>query len=408
MPPTVSGGNRTWPPAYVAGANHGGPYADIPWISGILWKDPDVPDRPRRHRRTILRVIVVAELVVAMVTAATVVFAYNHLDSNIDQLPKIPHKVKKPEVTGPINILVMGSDTRDGVGNDIDGQTNDGARSDTTILLHLSADRQTAYGVSLPRDAMVDRPDCEVDGKTVPGGDPVIFNDAFAIGGPLCTVQQVEHLTGIYIDHTVVIDFNGFKDMVDAVRGVEVCIPKDVDDPAHDIFLDAGTRLVSGQEALNYVRERHVLSPNSDIGRMKRQQAFIASMVNRVMSANTLAMPTRLYDFLDAATQSIKLDKDLASISKLVDLASQFKHTDVTHIKFVTVPIEAYPDDINRLQFAPEADQLWKLIRKDQPLGKFAKGSISAGDKVGSPDGGSDGGSAEPDAAARMANGLCA
>jgi LCP family protein required for cell wall assembly len=363
-----------------------------------------VPDRRRHHRRNLLRVILVAELVVAIVTAGTVVFAYNHLDSNIAALPEIEHKVKAPKVTGPINILVMGSDSRKGKGNAIDNQSPDGARSDTTILLHVSADRKTAYGVSLPRDTMVDRPKCEVDGKTIPGADPAMFNDAFAFGGAACTVQQVEHITGIYIDHTVVVDFNGFKDMVDAVHGVEVCIPKDVDDPAHHIFLKAGTRLVSGQEALNYVRERHVLSPNSDIGRMKRQQAFIASMIRRVMSANTLAQPTRLYQFLDAATQSIKLDKDLASIGKLVKLARQFQDIDLSHIKFVTVPIEAYPPDINRLQFAPDAKQLWKLIRNDQPLGKFAKGSISADEKVGKPDQGS----SAPDAAERVANGLCA
>jgi LCP family protein required for cell wall assembly len=364
---------------------------------------------PRAHRRTILRVIIVAELVIALVTAATVVFAYHRLDGNIETLPEIPHLASKPPrapeaPSEPINILVLGSDTRKGKGNAIDNETGQGQRSDTTILLHVSADRRTAYGVSLPRDAMVDRPACKVDGKTIPGADPVMFNDAFSVGGPLCTVQQVEHLTGVFIDHTVVVDFNGFVDMVDAVHGVEVCIPKDVDDPAHGIVLDAGKRLVSGREALNYVRERHMLSSNSDIGRMKRQQAFIASMIGRVKSANTLAMPTRLYSFLDAATRSIKLDKGLDSIGKLVDLAQQLKHTDLTRIKFVTVPIQEYPPDPNRLEFSPDAKQLWKLIRTDQPLGPFAKGAIAADDKVGSPGGGS----TDSDAAERLANGLCA
>ena len=367
-----------------------------------------MPDAPRR-RRPVLRVIVAAEIVVAMLTAAIVVFGFNNLDGNIEELPELEHLAEKPEPKPeqpktPLNILVMGSDTRAGEGNGIDGETGQGERSDTTMLLHVSADRETAYGVSLARDTMVDRPDCKVDGEVVPGADGVLFNDAFSVGGPLCTVQQVEHLTGIYVDHTVVVDFNGFRDMVDAVHGVEVCIPFEVDDPAHGIQLDAGTQYVSGQEALNYVRERHVLSPNSDIGRMKRQQAFVASMANRVLSANTLAQPTRLYDFLDAATDSIKLDKDLASLGKLYDLARELRGIDLRHIKFVTVPIEEYPADPNRLQFAAEADALWELIKNDESLGKFNRGAISADDNVGSPDD-----EAESDSdRERLANGLCA
>ena len=368
----------------------------------------------KRHRRNVLRVILVAELVVAMVTAATVVFAYSHLDGNIEELPTIEHLVAAPEPASagggdgpkmPINILVMGSDTRDGAGNDIDGKAGGGARSDTTMLLHVSADRKTAYGVSLARDTVVDRPACKVDGKVIPGADDVLFNDAFSVGGPLCTVQQVEDITGVYIDHTVVVDFNGFKDMVDAVHGVEVCIPQDVDDTAHGIVLDAGRRLVSGQEALNYVRERHVLSANSDIGRMKRQQAFVASMIARVTSANTLTNPRSLYSFLDAATDSIQLDKDLASLGKVYDLSRELKDIDLKHIMFATVPIEAYPENpLVSLQFAPGAQDLWKEIRKDQPLGRFAKGSISADDKVGDVDD-----EADTDVEReRQANGLCA
>jgi LCP family protein required for cell wall assembly len=360
------------------------------------------------HRRRVLRVIIVAEVVVAIVTAATVAFAFNQLDGNIEKLPTIEHQVEEPQAEGPkmpINILVMGSDTRDGEGNDIDGLTGDGARSDTTMLLHVSADRKTAYGVSLARDTVVDRPDCKVDGAIIPGADDVLFNEAFSVGGPLCTVQQVEKLTGIYINHTVVVDFNGFKDMVDAVHGVEVCIPKDVDDPAHGIQLAAGTRLVSGQEALNYVRERHVLSLNSDVGRMKRQQAFVASMASRVLSAGTLANPKRLYNFLDAATGSVQLDEDLASLGKVYDLSRELEDIDLQHIKFATVPIEAYPPDPNvSLQFAPEAKELWKVIRRDEPLGKFAKGSISADDQVG--DAGDE--ATTDDERERQANGLCA
>jgi LCP family protein required for cell wall assembly len=382
----------------------------------------------RRDRRRVLLVIVVTQLVVALVTGLVISTAYKKLDENINTGRETDHRVKKhPLADGEaLNILVMGSDTRAGAGNDVDGQTEIGQRSDTTILVHISADRKTVYGVSLPRDAMVARPECENDaGETVPAEDPVIFNDAFSVAGPTCTVAQVESLTGIYIDHYVTLDFNGFKDMVEAVHGVTVCIPEDIDDSAHGITFKAGTQELDGQKALDYVRERSS-TPNADIGRMKRQQAFIASMINKVVSAGTLTRPTRVYSFLKAATGSLVTDPDLASLSKLANLAYQFRKTDLDHITFITVPIEEYAPDPNRLQWSDSAQGLWKVLINDEPLPKkYQEDVISADDAPGgtpsgtppasgSPSGGpspsgspsqSPGGEGEQEA---DANGLCA
>lgn len=377
--------------------------------------------------------MVAAQLVLAMVTALVVVVAYRSIDGNIAEGEAINHLVASPsparadvgdsdgdsagdsagdEDLEPLNVLVMGSDARTGEGNSIDGESGGGV-SDTTILLHVSADRQEAYGISLPRDALVTRPDCETPDGTVPGGRLEMFNTAFKLGGPQCTVQMVEALTGIYIDHYLVLDFNGFKDMVEAVDGVEVCIPEDVVDPEHDIYFDAGVQTLTGQQALNYVRERTVLSATGDIGRMKRQQAFIASMVNKVVSAGTLSRPTRVYDFLDAATSSIVVDEDLDSVGRLVDLSLQFRDTGLSDINFLTVPIAAYEPDPNRLVWTNRADRLWKRVRADRPLGgQLAEGSLSAADGVGTPGGGNRGrgnksGRTEEQKAAREAAGLC-
>ncbi len=226
---------------------------------------------------------------------------------------------------------------------------------------------------------MVARPDCEDDeGKTVPGADPVIFNEAYSLAGPTCTVGQVESLTGIYIDHYVTVDFNGFKDMVEAVHGVTVCIPEDVDDSAHGITFEAGTQELDGQQALDYVRERSS-TPNADIGRMKRQQAFVASMINKVVSAGTLTQPTRVYSFLKAVTGSVVTDPDLASLSKLANLAYQFRKTNLDDITFITVPFEEYAPDPNRLQWSDSAAGLWKILLKDEPLPKkYREDKISA------------------------------
>ncbi len=349
------------------------------------------------HRRSVLLVIVVTQLVVALVTGLVIWLAYDKLDGNIKPGREPDHRVKKQPLSDgeALNILVMGSDTRAGPGNDIDSETGIGERSDTTILVHVSADRKTVYGISLPRDAMVARPECENgDGETVPGADPVIFNDAFSLAGPTCTVAQVESLTGIYIDHYVTIDFNGFKDMVEAVHGVTVCIPEAVDDSAHGITFDAGTQELDGQQALDYVRERSS-TPNADIGRMKRQQAFVASMINKVVSAGTLTKPTRVYSFLEAVTGSVVTDPDLASLSKLANLAYQFRRTNLDNITFITVPFEEYAPDPNRLQWSDSAAGLWKILLNDQPLPKrYREDKISADQTPGGSASGSSAGSA--------------
>jgi LCP family protein required for cell wall assembly len=344
----------------------------------------------RRQRRNVLIVIVVTQLVIALVTALVISTAYKKLDDNFAEGGEIEHQATKKHLIGgePLNILVMGSDTRVGAGNDLDGQTDIGQRSDTTILVHVSADRKTVYGVSLPRDAMVKRPECtDADGRKVAGVELDIFNAAYSLAGPTCTAKQVELLTGLYIDHYVTIDFNGFKEMVEAVHGVTVCIPDDVDDSAHGITFEAGTQELDGQQALDYVRERSS-TPNADIGRMKRQQAFLASMINKVVSAGTLTRPSRVYNFLEAATGSITTDPDLSSLSKLVNLAWQFRKTDLDHISFITVPIEEYPEDPNRLIWSDDAAGLWKVILDDKPLPKRYKEDVISADKPpGTPSG---------------------
>ena len=369
-------------------------------------------------RRIVLRVILVTLVVLALTTAVTVMVAYSKVDSNVLPGPDIPDQEPKPKAVGgePLNIVVMGSDSREGEGNDIDGETGTGRRSDTTILVHVSGDRTEVYGVSLPRDALVTRPDCEgEDGEVVEGGELEMFNTAFSLGGEACTVQMIHELTGIYIDHYVSVDFNGFKEMVDAVDGVTVCIPEAIDDPKTGISFEAGTQELDGEQSLDYVRERTQLSANSDIGRMKRQQVFVASMINKVISAGTLTRPYRVYKFVDAATQSITPDPELASLDKLAKLARQFRETDLADIEFVTVPFMAYEPDPNRLVWAPEADELWKRIIADKPLNKKLSGQVvSADDSVGTPspsdgpspsDDGTPGG--DVDASAEE-NGLCA
>ena len=259
-----------------------------------------------------------------------------------------------------------------------------GNASDTTILFHLSADRERAYGVSIPRDTIVDRPACKTEegGKTEPATD-VMWNEAFSIGGPTCTVQQFETLTGVFIDHIVVVNFAGFEDMVDAIGGVPVCIPEDIVDPEHGINIPAGTREIEGREALNYVRARYTLGDGSDIGRIKRQQAFIAAMADKVISADTLARVDKLANFLNAATRSLTVDEGLESVIDIARIGVSFQGIGLGNIQFLTAPNGYYPSDselAGRVFLLDSAQRMWDQLAADEPLAKkFTSDAISAG-----------------------------
>lgn len=389
----------------------------------------------RRRRRgskrhVVAKVIVATFVVLSMATGLGVVFFARQLNDNLtvldltEQIPDRPEKKLSKLPKEPINILVMGSDDRDGEGNNIDGLTGGGARSDTTLLFHLSADRENAYGISIPRDTLVDRPDCiDEDGDTIPGATNVMWNEAFGVGGPACTITQFEEVTGVFVDHFVVVDFNGFQDMVDAIDGVEVCIPEDIEDPAHGINIPAGTREIKGKEALSYVRARYGLGDGSDIGRVKRQQAFVAAMANKVISNGVLARFDRLVPFLTAATESLVVDKDMGNIFKIGRVGLGFKNIGLDNIKFITVPFQYSTEQPGRVEFLPEAEALWQRVINDEPLSRrLSEDVITAGDGVdgtGSPDGSPSGTpGADPSdpgtpddtegAAAREQVGLCA
>jgi LCP family protein required for cell wall assembly len=312
------------------------------------------------------------------------VVLYRHLDKNINGIPMDgalgtdrPTHAKVAGKTQPLNVLVMGSDSR--TGTHIGGVTP--GLSDTAILLHLSADRKRAYGVSIPRDTMVQRPDCRSkDGQsTVPGG-LTQFNQAYNVGGPLCTVKTVEQITDVRIDHFMVINFAGFKDMVNAVHGVTVCVPEEVDDRTGHIHLPAGTYKVNGNRALDYVRVRYGIgAATGDIGRMKRQQAFISAMIKKVDSKGTLVNPVRLYTFLDAATRSLTTDSGLAHLSELASLSKSLKSIGLDNVQFITAPNRDYPPNPNRLELTPEARAVWRKLRLDEPLDALATDAISPG-----------------------------
>lgn len=341
---------------------------------------------PARRRgtgatHTVAKVLVGSLVALAVVTGVGVTLVYRQLDSNIGriELGPLPDR-PDPGPSGALNVLVLGSDSRQGQGNGLDQESGGG--SDTTILLHLSADRTGAYGVSIPRDSVVDRPACVTDRGTEPAEDGALWNAAFNVGGAGCTLQQFEALTGIRADNIVVVDFSGFKKMVDAVGGVEICTPDAIDDEKSGLVLDAGTQTISGDQALAYVRTRESVGDGSDLGRIKRQQAFVAAMAAKAVSGKVLANPVRLYSLLKAVTKSV--DTDFDSLADLAGLANQFQGVGLQRIQFVTVPVADAPDDPAHVVWTDEAQDLWTKILADAPLGKLREGAITAADPAGS------------------------
>ncbi len=339
--------------------------------------------REPRPRRTVVGVIIASLAALGLLTGLGVVLVYQSWNDNL-QHPTFIGKNRPAKKTKALNILVMGTDTRDCAGCKIDGEAG-GGLSDTTILFHLSANRKFAYGISIPRDTAVMRPACyESDDTEIPASTTYEkWNAAYAVGGPGCTRQQLEQLTGVHVDRFVVVDFAQFKDMVDALDGVEICLPAAIDDPAHDIHLKAGTREVDGKEALAYARVRYGISGGIDPYRTRRQQALIGAMIDKALTAGMLARPDKLASFISAATT--QLATDFKSVAAMAKVAASAKGIGAGDIRFITTPWTLQTDKISgAVEWLPSVDKLWQLVIDDKPLTKeFLDQSISAGDGPG-------------------------
>ncbi|MGI9092365.1 MAG: LCP family protein [Mycobacteriales bacterium] len=306
----------------------------------------------RGKRRLWLRLLLWTSgaLVFVLVAAALMgFFTYRHYDARIHRIPHVlkpsdPHIVEPTRQLNADNFLLIGSDTREGKDAGYESSTGQvvGARSDTTILAHLSPDGGKATLVSFPRDSWVHVPACAEAGGKIHPPYTGMFNSAYALGGPACTVALVQALTGIEVTHYAEVDFVGFRNMVSALDGVPVCSPTAVYDSESGLRLHKGEQVITGAQALAYVRARYGLGNGSDLGRIKRQQQFLASIVRVATSSKTLFDPGKLKKFLDAATASLTLDSG-THLKDLYSLAKTLEHLDPAHTNFYTAPI-ANPD----------------------------------------------------------------
>ncbi|WP_308249945.1 LCP family protein [Sphaerisporangium fuscum] len=307
---------------------------------------------------------------VAVAGSATLVGAYTKLSGNIKHISVDDKDLgnRPAKVSKAINILMVGSDTRAGA-NKKYGHQDLGERTDTIILAHLSPNRDNALLISFPRDSLVQLPACPAkNGLMGQKAHVGMINESFNFGGITCTWRTIEGLTGIHIDHFVKVDFTGFKSMVNALGGVEICVPKPINDVKAMLHLPAGRQVVKGEQALGYVRVRYSIGDGSDIGRIQRQQMFLASMIKKAMSGATLTDPAKLFGFLDAATKSVTTDPAL-NVGVMKDLALSAKGMAAGNIHFVTTPWRYSLTQPGRVEWVqPQAKQLFQLVATDTKI----------------------------------------
>ncbi|MEU0041892.1 LCP family protein [Streptomyces werraensis] len=339
--------------------------------------------RPKKKRRT-GRIVLLSLLVLVLALGGTAYWLYSGLDGNIDGVD-INEAIgdDRPEKlpTSGQNVLILGSDSRAGDNAELNTGKIAGARSDTALVMHIPEGRTQAVAVSIPRDTLVTRPECkDADGSTVAGAERVMFNSIYSQVGPACVVKTVEKMSGVRMDHYVEIDFAGFKDLVDAIGGVEVTVDQDIHDKSSGLDLTAGTHRLDGTQSLQFVRTRHGIGDGSDLGRIGLQQEFMIALLSEIKKQDLLGSPTKTYKIADTLTAALTTDSELASLTALAEFGRSMNGVDPGSMETIMLPVEYDKKDPNRVVAAePQASTLWKAIRSDQEIPESAKKSPATG-----------------------------
>ncbi len=297
---------------------------------------------------------------------------------------------KRPHYTAGLNILIIGSDSRQGLGRKF-GADVVGARSDTSMLLHIAPGHTRADIISFPRDSMVPVLACADDQQGHPGqgAQPGVLerlNATFSAGGAPCLWKTLEQETGIRIQHFVELNFSGFQSIVNDVGGVPVCLPFAINNPESRLRLPAGKRVVNGAQALAFVRLRENIGEGSDTQRIQRQQYFLAAVMQKLKSTNLLAQPNRIYSVVRDVARSLTTDQGL-DLSTMLRIANSMKSLSSGAVQLVTVPVVPYAGDpAAELSWEqPQADRMFRAIEADRNLPAAAKARGTAAGTGGRP-----------------------
>jgi len=343
---------------------------------------------PSRHRK-ILKYVSLCLALIFLAVAGTGYYLLHHVLGNVETVSLAGLKSRpaaaKPDPQGqtPLNILILGSQTRDGqtLATHVGNSTKDGTDlSDTAMLLHIAADRQWADVVSIPRDLFVSIPSCQDranPGQTDAAQSEAQFYDAMGEGGPACAVATVEGMTNIRIDHFVELTFDAFIQLTDAVGGVQVCIPSPgINDPDYSgLVLSAGLHTITGNEALAFVRDRHGLATGMDTQRIRMQQMFMTSLFDKLTSNGTMDDPITLYKIATSLSSNVTVDTGLDNLSTMISIAESVGSISKKYIQYLTAPYTldtpgeySYDEAGEHSSPGPGFDQLWTYLRNDQPI----------------------------------------
>lgn len=384
-------------PAHLNPRGRHGDGLDVPeGPEGGSASGPAAAGKRKRSKKRIVAWIAGGLACVLVIGAVTGVIAVDRILSKIRHADVFCHGCNRPSggVVGDLNILVVGSDSRSGLTraqqNQLHVGSDAGRRSDTMILLHIPRGGGKAVIVSLPRDSYVLIPaHKDAAGRTIPASHNKL-NAAYSIGGPELTIRTIEANTHVRIDHYIEVNFLGFVKIVNALGGVTVCTSTPINDPVHydpathgyvgsGLKLPRGKSHINGAEALSYVRARE-FDPTADLGRIKRQQKFMAALLQQATSAGTLIDLPKLYDVLSAAASSLLTDKSFGA-SQIRRLAQKLHSMSAAHVELLTVPLVPGSHNTavgNVVTWDPVlAPQLFNDLTRDLPVGGPESGATA-------------------------------
>jgi LCP family protein required for cell wall assembly len=314
--------------------------------------------RKARQQRTVIVVCTLLSIVVLVVATGTWALT-GYINSHVS---RVSAGTAGAPSTGPLNILVAGVDRRTGLTRAQQLRLHVGrvasSNSDTLMIVHVAADHRSVSVVSLPRDSWVE----------IPGHGMNKINAAFGLGGPKLMVRTVEQNTGLVINDYAEVNFLGFVKIVNALGGVDICLPTAVNDPYSGLDMSAGKHHVNGIQALMFARDRHSFAL-SDFQRISDQQQLLSSLLHEAISSGTLTNPVRLSDFLHATLSAIRVDQTL----NVTALADELRTVPPNQVTFTTVPIKNmnYTTPTGQsavLWNSAAASTMFNRIKTDQPV----------------------------------------
>ncbi|MGW0031233.1 LCP family protein [Streptomyces sp. NPDC003314] len=298
------------------------------------------------------------------------------LDTGLTRVDPFKDMKNRPLAGHGMNVLVVGTDGRDRISAEERAKYRLGGApcncTDTVMLVHISEDRDRASVVSLPRDSYAEMPEhTDLTSGEKHHAHPVKLNAAYAEGGPALTVRTVESMTGVKIDHYLEVDFTSFMRTVDAVGGVQICTTKRLKDAYTGLDLAPGTHELDGGQALQYVRSRHI-DGAADIGRMQRQQKFVAALVERVTSGGVLFNPVRFRAVATGMLSSVRADEGFGT-DQMLSLSKAMRGFTPASSEFVSVPVGDMSFPVKGIGStvkwdAAKAQQLFQALREDRPI----------------------------------------